>query len=351
MSVRVLVVAISLVFVARSSAEIAAQTCDPPWSGTSIHAATTTVGHVVALLGPDKQVRVNEWNETTKSWSGWTVLPPMENETPQELWVQARVVGFSQPLPGQQEDHNIFARSESGKIIQWTISFWRSQGKLAWSDPKTIPEGEQVRGRLASGETGTGFTGTERQKLFAIFADGTIRSRTWNGTSWSAWLYEGLGGLVGSPWVTQLPSGKINLFVRTVEGKIWQKSWNGAAWSVWVHVNPLGSETGRIDSDPAVVYAPRLGHRLFAATDLRVPTVSQTGVISSIVRNVYAQSYYAVNTWTDWSNAGWWWESTKESFVPVVSGTKVAFYGIEAGRYVWGYNPGSYSNLLSSCSF
>jgi hypothetical protein len=252
---------------------------------------------------------------------------------------------FNPSPPSPWENHNIFARSESGKIIQWTITIDRNTGRVYASEAKVISGGEQARGRLASGETG--FSGPERQKLFAIFADGTIRSRSWSGLAWSDWLYEGLGGLVGSPWVTQLPSGKINLFVRTGTGLIWQKSWNGAAWSVWVQVNPLGSASGRVHSDPAVLYAPKLGHRLFAKTDIPgIPGTSGCGSTSPSMN--YVESVYAVNTWTDWRTS-WSLGPMLSLVVPVVSGSKVVFYGIEYGHDVFSYNPGVVNGPLT-CS-
>lgn len=329
MNLRAMIAASFLALVATSRGEVAGTTCDgDPWAGSSIHAATTTVGHVVALLGPDKQIRVNEWNETSQTWSGWVALPPLWNETHGEPWIQARVMGFNPCPPSPWETHNIFARSESGKIIQWTITIDRTTGRVYASDAKVIPGGEQAQGRLASGETG--FSGPERQKLFAIFADGTIRSRSWSGAAWSDWLYEGLGGLVGSPWVTQLPGGRINLFVRTTRGLVWQRSWNGAAWSVWVQVNPLGSASGRVHSDPAAIYAAKLGHRLFAKTDLQEASGCGCSPYGG-----FAQSSYAVNSWTDWSEVAWSKAAYLPSIVPVVSGSRVAFYGIESGRYLW----------------
>lgn len=53
----------------------------------------------------------------------------------------------------------------------------------------------------------------------------------------------------------------------------------------------------------------------------------------------YVESVYAVNTWTDWRTS-WSLGPMLSLVVPVVSGSKAVFYGIEYGHDVFSYNPG-----------
>ncbi len=97
----------------------------------------------------------------------------------------------------------------------------------AWSDPLDLG------GRLASLPAVTAW-GDEPMEVFAIFDDGQLWDRYWDGTNWHPW--ESLGGdLLASSTPAAAASGPDRLDVLALgrDGQTWQRWWDGNEWVAW----------------------------------------------------------------------------------------------------------------------
>jgi sialidase-1 len=69
--------------------------------------------------------------------------------------------------------------------------------------------------------------------VFAIFDDGELYNRYWDGTYWHAW--ESLGGeLTGTPAASSWSADRIDVFAPGRDGRVWQRWWDGTRWVDWV---------------------------------------------------------------------------------------------------------------------
>jgi hypothetical protein len=96
-----------------------------------------------------------------------------------------------------------------------------------WSDPLDLG------GRLASLPAVTAW-GDEPMEVFAIFDDGQLWDRYWDGTTWHPW--ESLGGelaLGSTPAAAAIGSDRLDVLALGRDGRTWQRWWNGSEWVPW----------------------------------------------------------------------------------------------------------------------
>jgi sialidase-1 len=97
----------------------------------------------------------------------------------------------------------------------------------AWAEP------EDLGGRLASPPAVAAW-GDEPMEVFAIFADGQLWDRYWDGTSWHPW--ESLGGELqpgSTPAAAALDPDRLDVIARGRDGRTWQRWWDGSQWVPW----------------------------------------------------------------------------------------------------------------------
>ncbi len=86
-------------------------------------------------------------------------------------------------------------------------------------------------GELVSAPTATAW-GVDQLQVFAIFPDGALWNRYWDGLSWHPW--ESLGGeLTADPAASSSSADRIDVFARGRDGRVWHRWWNGTRWVDW----------------------------------------------------------------------------------------------------------------------
>ena len=76
--------------------------------------------------------------------------------------------------------------------------------------------------------------GAEPMEVFAIFDDGALWDRYWDGTTWHPW--ESLGGelLPGStPAATADGPDRLDVLAEGRDGETWHRWWDGTEWVPW----------------------------------------------------------------------------------------------------------------------
>jgi sialidase-1 len=71
-------------------------------------------------------------------------------------------------------------------------------------------------------------------EVFAIFPDGQLWDRYWDGTAWHDW--ETLGGELdtgGQPAAASWSADRIDVFAPGRNGRLWHRWWDGARWVDW----------------------------------------------------------------------------------------------------------------------
>jgi len=69
-------------------------------------------------------------------------------------------------------------------------------------------------------------------EVFAIFDDGQLWDRYWDGAAWHAW--ESLGGeLTGQPAASSWGADRLDVFAAGRDGQLWHRWWNGQEWVLW----------------------------------------------------------------------------------------------------------------------
>jgi hypothetical protein len=69
-------------------------------------------------------------------------------------------------------------------------------------------------------------------ELFAVFGDGELWDRYWDGRAWHDW--ESLGGsLEGPPAATSAGADRIDVFVPGRDRQTWHRWWDGSRWVEW----------------------------------------------------------------------------------------------------------------------
>ena len=92
---------------------------------------------------------------------------------------------------------------------------------------------ESLGGDLSAPPTVTSWALNEME-VFAVFADGQLWDRYWDGAAWHPW--ETLGGeLVGPPAASSWGADRIDVFAPGRDGTLWHRWWNGTEWVPWRH--------------------------------------------------------------------------------------------------------------------
>lgn len=108
-----------------------------------------------------------------------------------------------------------------GALWHWV----REEGR--WSDPTFLG------GTLASGPAVTAWAPDEFE-VFAIFPDGELWDRYWDGSAWHPW--ESLGGDLdpaGEPAASTWGADRIEVSAPGRDGRIWHRAWDGTRWVPW----------------------------------------------------------------------------------------------------------------------
>ena len=84
---------------------------------------------------------------------------------------------------------------------------------------------------LASSPAVTSWAENEME-VFAIFLDGQLWDRYWDGSKWHDW--ESLGGeLAGQPAASSWGADRLDVFAPGLDGQLWHRWWNGTEWVPW----------------------------------------------------------------------------------------------------------------------
>ncbi len=86
-------------------------------------------------------------------------------------------------------------------------------------------------GTLASRPAVTAWA-VDQMQVFAVFPDGELWNRYWDGASWHDW--ESLGGeLAGDPAASSSGPDRIDVLAPGRDGGIWHRWWDGTRWVDW----------------------------------------------------------------------------------------------------------------------
>jgi sialidase-1 len=102
---------------------------------------------------------------------------------------------------------------------------WNAREGGVWSAD------ESLGGTLDSDPTVTAWD-VDQMEVFAIFPDGQLWNRYWDGISWHEW--ESLGGeLTGQPACSSWGAERLDVFAPGRDGRLWHRWWNGVQWVPW----------------------------------------------------------------------------------------------------------------------
>lgn len=119
-----------------------------------------------------------------------------------------------------------------GRIDLFTVDEDRALVHLVFEDGRWL-DPEPLGGTLASPPAVTSWAPTEWQ-LFAVFPDGQLWQRYWDGSAWHPW--ESLGGELdpnGAPAASSWGADRIDVFARGRDGRTWHRWWDGTRWVEW----------------------------------------------------------------------------------------------------------------------
>jgi sialidase-1 len=97
----------------------------------------------------------------------------------------------------------------------------------------TWAELENLGGQLASVPAVTAW-GDEPMEVFAIFDDGQLWDRYWDGSSWHPW--ESLDGELqpgSTPAAAAWGPERLDVIALGRDGQTWQRWWDGSRWAPW----------------------------------------------------------------------------------------------------------------------
>src|SRR5207342_3859754 len=92
---------------------------------------------------------------------------------------------------------------------------------------------EDLGGTLASAPAVTAWA-VDQMETFAVFPDGELWNRYWDGESWHPW--ESLGGELdpaGGCAATSWGPSRLDVFARGRDGLTWHRWWDGSRWVDW----------------------------------------------------------------------------------------------------------------------
>jgi hypothetical protein len=90
---------------------------------------------------------------------------------------------------------------------------------------------ESLGGVLVTPPAATAWAADQLQ-VFAVFADGQLWNRYWDGQTWHDW--ESLGGdLIGEPAASSWGADRIDVWAAGREAQLWHRWWDGTRWVDW----------------------------------------------------------------------------------------------------------------------
>ena len=121
--------------------------------------------------------------------------------------------------------------SGAGRLDLFWVDGSRALWHRSWSPGDGWAADESLGGRLASGPAVTAWAG-DQMEVFAIFDDGELWDRYWDGTAWHPW--ESLGGsLTGQPAASSWGPDRLDVFAPGRDGRTWHRFWDGSRWVEW----------------------------------------------------------------------------------------------------------------------
>jgi hypothetical protein len=102
----------------------------------------------------------------------------------------------------------------------------------AWADG-VLSIDEDLGGTLASAPTAVAWA-VDQAEVFAIFADGELWNRYWDGAAWHPW--ESLGGELDpacAPACSSWGADRLDVVARGRDGATWHRWWDGSRWVPW----------------------------------------------------------------------------------------------------------------------
>jgi hypothetical protein len=102
----------------------------------------------------------------------------------------------------------------------------------AWADGALAID-EDLGGTLASAPTAVTWA-LDQAEVFAIFPDGKLWNRYWDGAAWHPW--ESLGGELDPAFVPACSSwgaDRLDVVARGRDGMAWHRWWDGSRWVAW----------------------------------------------------------------------------------------------------------------------
>jgi len=118
-----------------------------------------------------------------------------------------------------------------GRLDLFWVDAERALRHRAWNAATGwLPE-ESLGGTLASGPAVTAWA-VGQMEVFAIFDDGELWDRYWDGMAWHPW--ESLGGsLGGQPAASSWGPDRIDVWAPGRSGGVWHRYWDGTRWVDW----------------------------------------------------------------------------------------------------------------------
>lgn len=307
-------------------AQAATNACDKSWNGGALSAQLSANGHVVAVLGADRQIRLNEYMSSSKTWRGWTVLQNLDPGSQYaNVWVQT-IANPQTPFAAQ----NIYAVDLTSKVKQWICNSTQlgiSNGDdwKCYKAPYVISAingTSQITGRVVSAQMDNSTQWGGKQYLFATFTDGTIKYRTWTpngniGGNWDLnWTEMGLSSVQSAPYPFQVSNTQVDLFARRSDATIWHRVSTNGTWGSWIQL-------------PATMAN---GTAALATTgELSVHAVGTKIYLSAFNTSGVLQYQYSTNggaTWSGWNLNGNAFSTSPGSLAAVGTPTFSRRYGI-----------------------
>ena len=123
------------------------------------------------------------------------------------------------------------ARSD-GRLDRFWVGPDRALLHAAFRDGAWV-EPENLGGQLASVPAVTAWA-EDLMEVFAIFDDGRLWDRYWDGSNWHAW--ESLDGELkpgSTPAAAASGPDRLDVIALGRDGRTWQRWWDGSRWVPW----------------------------------------------------------------------------------------------------------------------
>ena len=119
----------------------------------------------------------------------------------------------------------------SGRLDLFWLGVARELMHRWWTPETGWSADESLGGELAAPPAVTSWAQNEME-VFAVFPDGQLWDRYWDGAAWHPW--ESLGGeLAGQPAASSWGADRIDVFAPGRDGSLWHRWWNGTQWVPW----------------------------------------------------------------------------------------------------------------------